>query len=457
MLESMSQPQSDSIEGFRTRPSSTCALSFHSPLCAFRPVWRQSGSLFTHIVVSKCEINFGEAWERSQHASPEGYARRCGSQGQQHSCHSPTRHGQGGSLGALLGVAVAAAWSTLLGTAAAAVAWTTRRRQLTPRASQQAQATPSSSTSVEQKEEQQGQLRLVGPEPQRFVVAKGQLKDVASAAFPMLMRLGSGAFVAGYSVGLVPNDGKYAVVEVLGRKLRETSAVERYPRPAQPLTLYEFEGKAGPGSGHASLAHVPTITAAHASSGGPRAALHTPLPSLWSPHAQAAPSAARCARRWPSWTWTSWCCPAPRTAPRGAPRQWPRAASARCAAARRLQRRSSRRCPLCPSLGFWRVPLASLVPHRSLAAPPLTVPLLLAPLGRPCPQPSPSPPALQFPYLVDPNTGTAMYESDAIIDYLFKTYGEGLPPLGLRLGPFTAISCGLAMLPRWVASARGTE
>lgn len=63
--------------------------------------------------------------------------------------------------------------------------------------------------------------------------------------------------------------------------------------------------------------------------------------------------------------------------------------------------------------------------------------------------------APQFPYMVDPNTGTAMYESDAIIDYLFKTYGEGLPPLGLRLGALTAISCGLAMLPRWAAAAEG--
>jgi hypothetical protein len=108
----------------------------------------------------------------------------------------------------------------------------------------QAQATPSSGTSVDQKEEQQ-ELRLVGPEPRRFAVAQGQLKDIASAAFPFLMRLGSGAFTSGYRVSLVPDDGKYAVAEVLGRKLRETSAVERYNRPAQPITLYEFEGKAG--------------------------------------------------------------------------------------------------------------------------------------------------------------------------------------------------------------------
>ncbi|EKX35174.1 hypothetical protein GUITHDRAFT_43846, partial [Guillardia theta CCMP2712] len=34
----------------------------------------------------------------------------------------------------------------------------------------------------------------------------------------------------------------------------------------------------------------------------------------------------------------------------------------------------------------------------------------------------------QFPFLVDPNTGTKMYESDDIVDYLFRNYGDGLVP-----------------------------
>lgn len=45
-----------------------------------------------------------------------------------------------------------------------------------------------------------------------------------------------------------------------------------------------------------------------------------------------------------------------------------------------------------------------------------------------------------FPYLVDPNTGVATYESDDIVAYLFKEYGTGSPPLHLRLGPGTALS-----------------
>lgn len=50
-----------------------------------------------------------------------------------------------------------------------------------------------------QQQQQQEKLELIGPEPQRFVVAEGQLKSIASAAFPFLMRLGSGGFVSGYN------------------------------------------------------------------------------------------------------------------------------------------------------------------------------------------------------------------------------------------------------------------
>lgn len=54
----------------------------------------------------------------------------------------------------------------------------------------------------------------------------------------------------------------------------------------------------------------------------------------------------------------------------------------------------------------------------------------------------------QFPYMVDPNTGVAMYESDEIIKYLVGTYGDGNIPLTLSLGFLTSLTCGLAMLGR---------
>jgi glutathione S-transferase len=47
---------------------------------------------------------------------------------------------------------------------------------------------------------------------------------------------------------------------------------------------------------------------------------------------------------------------------------------------------------------------------------------------------------LMFPYLVDPNTGEEMYESDDIVRYLFDRYGDGIVPLSLAMGPLTNVS-----------------
>lgn len=60
----------------------------------------------------------------------------------------------------------------------------------------------------------------------------------------------------------------------------------------------------------------------------------------------------------------------------------------------------------------------------------------------------------QFPYLVDPNTGTALYESDDILVYLFEQYGTGQVPFGLRLGPLTDLGSILSGMPRALAGAR---
>lgn len=54
----------------------------------------------------------------------------------------------------------------------------------------------------------------------------------------------------------------------------------------------------------------------------------------------------------------------------------------------------------------------------------------------------------QFPYMVDPNTGTAMYESDDIIKYLVQKYGDGSIPFTLSLGLLTTLTEGFAMIGR---------
>jgi len=48
-----------------------------------------------------------------------------------------------------------------------------------------------------------------------------------------------------------------------------------------------------------------------------------------------------------------------------------------------------------------------------------------------------------FPFLVDSVAGTRMYESDAILRHLAETYQKRVP-LGLRLGPLTALTSALA-------------
>nr|XP_009623172.1 uncharacterized protein LOC104114425 [Nicotiana tomentosiformis] len=49
---------------------------------------------------------------------------------------------------------------------------------------------------------------------------------------------------------------------------------------------------------------------------------------------------------------------------------------------------------------------------------------------------------------VDPNTGVAMYESDEIINYLVRKYGDGNVPLMLSLGLLTTLTAGFAMIGR---------
>ena len=59
-----------------------------------------------------------------------------------------------------------------------------------------------------------------------------------------------------------------------------------------------------------------------------------------------------------------------------------------------------------------------------------------------------------FPYLVDPNTGKEMYESDDIVAYLFREYGDGPAPVLLRAGPITDVTAQLASAWRLGAGVR---
>ena len=59
-----------------------------------------------------------------------------------------------------------------------------------------------------------------------------------------------------------------------------------------------------------------------------------------------------------------------------------------------------------------------------------------------------------FPYLVDPNTGRAMYESSDIVAYLFSEYGDGRVPAALGAGVLTDVSSMLSGLWRLGGGSR---
>ena len=57
----------------------------------------------------------------------------------------------------------------------------------------------------------------------------------------------------------------------------------------------------------------------------------------------------------------------------------------------------------------------------------------------------------QFPFLVDPNTGREIYESEIIVGYLYATYGDSNVPWLLSTPLLTDISSGIASAARVTA------
>jgi glutathione S-transferase len=60
----------------------------------------------------------------------------------------------------------------------------------------------------------------------------------------------------------------------------------------------------------------------------------------------------------------------------------------------------------------------------------------------------------QFPFLVDPNSGREMYESDLIVGYLFANYGDSRIPWSLSMPLLTDASSFLASAARFTAGRR---
>ncbi|KAE9619596.1 hypothetical protein Lal_00038070 [Lupinus albus] len=207
-----------------------------------------------------------------------------------------------------------------------------------------------SSTSVSTQQEPTplvAPLDFKAPEPKRFEVRPDMRGEVLGAALPLIFRFATGVFVSGYSFSFVPKDeippGQYAMLEVNGYKLKETSKANLSPRPEKPIEIYEFES-----------------------------------------------------------------------------------------------------CPFCRKV-------------REIVAI-LDIDVLFYPCPRNGPNFRPKVVEIggkqQFPYMVDPNTDTSMYESDDIIRYLVGQYGDGNVPFTLSLGFLTTLTAGFGMLAR---SGKGSK
>ena len=178
--------------------------------------------------------------------------------------------------------------------------------------------------------------------PKRFAVADGELLNVATAAAPIALRWTSGLMCHGYEAKVVDGEvgeGEYAVWSGSGKAVRETSDVAKFPRPEKPLKMYQFQG-------------CPFCKKVR------EAVISLDLDVIYYP----------CPRDGPEY------------------REFVRAEGGRA----------------------------------------------------------------QFPYLVDDNTGTKMYESDDIIAYMYEKYGPGKANIGpaLTSGMLTSVTAGLALLPR---------
>jgi len=87
--------------------------------------------------------------------------------------------------------------------------------------------------------------RRARTEPRRFVVAEGELFNVAAASAPIALRLTSGLTCDGYSVRLVDGEvaaGTYSLWSGNGKHVEETSDVAKFPRPSAPLKIYNLHG-----------------------------------------------------------------------------------------------------------------------------------------------------------------------------------------------------------------------
>lgn len=94
--------------------------------------------------------------------------------------------------------------------------------------------------------EDEGMKLMEGQEPKRFNVGKGMGTSVFGNSVSAILRGGGGAFALGYRRQIEANDDtRYSAFRAGGWMLTETSKVDSFPRPEQPLQIYEFQVSQG--------------------------------------------------------------------------------------------------------------------------------------------------------------------------------------------------------------------
>ncbi len=278
-----------------------------------------------------------------------------------------------------------------------------------------------------------GDVKLVGPEPQRFVVAEGQLKEIASAAFITMLRAGAGALTSGYKTSIVretdENKNKYTLASLPGGfRIEESSTAGKFPRPAETLIIYDAQNADSRKIREAlCILDIDTMFKPCAEGGNTsKSAPSSNVPFMIDPNNGTEMSDADeivaylfrnygnnkiplVLRKGPINDITAKIGMAPRkekgTAYTGNPEKAP---------TKPLEYWAYEASPFCAVV---REVLSELeIPHlmKTVARGSTKRQELFDRRGH-----------FQAPYLEDPNTGVAMFESAAIIEYLRKTYGNG--------------------------------
>ncbi|KAJ6924120.1 hypothetical protein NC652_017427 [Populus alba x Populus x berolinensis] len=224
------------------------------------------------------------------------------------------------------------------------------------------------------------------PEPKRFGVRPDKVWDIVGASLALIFRLGTGVFVNGYSVSFVSKDAIPPDQYSLEVAGYKVKESSKIgPRPEKPIEIYEFEGCP-------FCRKVREIVAV------------LDLDVLFYP----------CPKNGPNFR--------PKVAQMGGKQQFP--------------------YMVCLFSFYYCSPVTTLLAIRkemTYISGSSTLSVL----------------AVQREVLwhlvltqVDPNTGTAMYESDDIIKYLVQKYGDGSIPFTLSLGLLTTLTEGFAMIGR---------